>query len=125
MDDDARRAAVYSEGMEEAAALIRRAEKLEAADKANAAASYAGAMQLLANALAAGADETEKAVVNLARGHAAERLAVVRPEESASWRERATAEYTAAAKLTCGRPGASAENLCRTVTQLLGGKAPE
>jgi hypothetical protein len=123
MDDAARRAAEYSEGMEEGSAMMRRAEKLEAGNKAGAAASYLGAMHVLASALAAGADEDEKAVANLARGHAAERLADLRPEESASWRERATGEYTAAANLTCGRPGAASENLCRTATRMLG-KAP-
>jgi len=119
MDDAERRTAQYGDGMEIGFSESRRAEKLETSDKPKAAAAYLSAVRGFSSALAAAEEVREKAVLNLALGRAYDRLSVVSPQESASWKEKAVQEYRTAVNLTCNEPAGGLEGLCRNATELL------
>jgi hypothetical protein len=119
MEDTARRVAQYGDGMEIGFGESRRAEKLEAGDKAKAAAAYLSAVKGFSSALAAGEEGQEKAVLHLALGQVYDRLSVVSTQASSSWKEKAVQEYKTAASVTCNGPAGGLEGLCRTATELL------
>jgi outer membrane protein assembly factor BamB len=125
MDDTARRAAQYGDGMEIGFSESRRAEKLEASDKAKAAAAYLSAVKGFSSGLAAGEEGQEKAVLHLALGQVYDRLSVVLTQETESWKEKAVQEYKTAASVTCNGPAGGLEGLCRTAAELLQARNPQ
>ena len=124
MEDAARRVAQYGDGMEIGFSESRRAEKLEASDKAKAGAAYLSAVKGFSSALAASEEGREKAVLHLALGQAYDRLSVVSTQESAaSWKEKAAQEYQSAASATSTGAATGLEGLCQTATERLQGKS--